>query len=80
MRAFTKAVLSEDGRPSSKRVITFILLIAFLFMVIVNMFTGKAPIPEIRQELFYAFSGALGTVFGSNVINAWKEVKTNLKV
>lgn len=76
MKKFIYLVLSENGMPSSKRVITFVLLAAFLTVVFVNIFAAKQPIAELREELFYAFSGALATVFGSNAIDAWKQVKT----
>jgi|GEM_PF-2038375 len=76
MKKFLNAVLSEEGQPSSKRVAFFILLLAFLFEVFIDVFAGKLPIQPLMDELFYAFQAALLTVFGSNILNAWKDVKT----
>lgn len=75
MKKFIYLVLSENGMPSSKRTITFLLLLAFLAVVFINVFTTKQPIAELREELFYAFSGSLATIFGSNALDAWKDVK-----
>lgn len=76
MKTFVKLVLSENGMPSSKRVILFILLLAFLAELFINLFTAKAPISELREELFYALTGALATVFGSNILSTWKDIKS----
>lgn len=75
MKQFIRLMLSEEGLPSSKRVLLFVFSIAFLVEIFVDIFIGKHPIDELRQELFWALSGALGTVFGSNILNKVAEIK-----
>jgi hypothetical protein len=75
MKNFARLVLSEDGQPSSKRVILFILLFAFLFILIFNLFTGRKPDSTLQDQLYYMLVTALGVVFGSNVLNIIKDIK-----
>lgn len=72
---FFRLALSEDGIPSSKRVVLFILLLTFIFIVLYNIFTGKKPDDTLQSQLYYMLTTVVGLVFGSNIVNAIKDVK-----
>lgn len=67
--------LSESGIPSSKRIAFFLLLLVFLFLVVLNTFTGKKPDVTLQDQLYYMLTTLAGLVFGSNVLNKIADVK-----
>lgn len=73
---FIKLVLSENGEPSSKRVIAFILVALFCFEFFFGLFTGKEPSPTLRDQLFYSFLYVVTMIFGSNIADIWKQGPT----
>jgi hypothetical protein len=77
MKAFLKGILSENGIPSSKRVICFLLLFTFLFEVLYNMLAKGHPAPTetLQSQLYYTLVTNLGLIFGSNIVNSIKDAK-----
>lgn len=43
----------SEGEQSSKRLFSFILVILFALVVVMNLFFGKALIPSLQDELMY---------------------------
>lgn len=76
MSNFIFQVFSENGNPSSKRVICFILLFLYSFVLLYNLFTGKKPDDTIEVQLYYMLVTNLGIILGSNIVDAVKTVKT----
>lgn len=75
MIKFIKEALSESGSPSSKRISFFILLGAFLGECGYNIVTGKSLSPTLTDQLYYAMLLALGTIFGVNVLEKYRDIK-----
>jgi len=73
--SFFLGMLSEEGTPSSKRMVMFLLLAVFVICVFVNLFTGKKPDQVFLDQNFYLLTTAMGLVFGANVLNKIAEVK-----
>lgn len=80
MKAFIKEVVSEDGRGSTKRVVLFVLLFAFLSVVYVDLFTKLSLSAGLEEKLYNAFNFSLAAVVGGNVITAIQKIKTNTNV
>lgn len=73
---FFFAALSENGSPSSKRLVLFFLLFLFIFLTLYNLFTGKSPSSVFIDQLYLMLTTSLGVVFGANVLDTIKEIKT----
>ena len=75
MMKFILSVLSENGSPSSKRFITFLLLIVFIFAYLFNLFTGKSPSETFSSQLYLMLTTGIGVIFGSNILDTIKDIK-----
>lgn len=68
MFKFIKDTLSgEDGRPSSKRMVMFLLTFLFIGITLYDMLYGKKPDDIIQNQLFYLLCWIFATVFGEKV-------------
>src|ERR1043165_3444262 len=76
MRQFIKEILSENGSGSTKRAAFWVLLFAFLAQCAVNLFWAKELSPTLRDQLYYAMLGALSVIFGVNIAQIVKDIKT----
>jgi uncharacterized membrane protein len=72
MKEFLKGIFSEDGTPSSKRVVMFLLTLLFVFISLVNLFTGKNLSEILQNQLFYLLCWSFSIVLGGNLIQAIK--------
>ena len=75
MIKFIKDALSESGTPSSKRIAFFVLLFAFLAQCAVCLIWKRLLDPTLRDQLYYAMLTALGTIFGVNILEKYKDIK-----
>lgn len=73
--SFLKEALCENGAPSSKRLFLFITLTLFIFIDLVNLFTGKKPADVYDQNLFYMVQVGIGVVFGSNILDTIAKIQ-----
>lgn len=65
---FLKGIFTDnDGSPSSKRVILFLLIGTFLTVVLTNLWMGKELSGVLAEQLFYLIIYTLSTVFGEKV-------------
>ena len=76
MKEFIKGVLSEQGLPSSKRAMLFILLLTFVFIILYNLFSGHKPDQTLQDQLYYMLTTNIALIFGSNIANVVKDIKT----
>lgn len=76
---FLKSVMSENGSPSSKRVVLFILVFLFVFEIIWNLCTGKSIATTLSDQVYYGMLYVVSLVFGSNVVNSIKDIKTGIQ-
>lgn len=77
MKAFIKEVVSEGGTGSTKRVVLFVLLFAFLSVIYVDLFTKLTLSAGLEDKLYNAFNLTLMAVVGGNIITAIQKIKTN---
>lgn len=75
MIPFLRSVLSENGSPSSKRVVLFILVFLFVFLVIWNLCTGKSVSTTLSDQVYYAMLYVVSLIFGSNIVSSIKDIK-----
>lgn len=75
MLKFLKEALSENGVASIKRWTLETLKWSFLAECAIYLIWGKLLEPTLRDQLYYAFLGTLGTVFGVNILNGIKDIK-----
>lgn len=74
MKEFIKSLFSDkDGSISSKRTVMFMLVIAFVFIVMVNLFSGKKPAEVLIDQLFYLVIYSLASVFGEQIADIFKK-------
>lgn len=67
------AFTDKDGNPSSKRIILALLIVAFLVVVITNLYWGKNLSQTLSEQLFYLVIYSLAAVFGENITGLWKK-------
>jgi hypothetical protein len=75
MKNFLYAVLAENGTPSSKRFITFLLLLLWIFAFVYNLVTGKTASETYTTQHYLMLTTGLGLIFGSNVLDTIKSIK-----
>jgi hypothetical protein len=74
MKEFIKSLFSDkDGSISSKRLIMFLLVFTFVFIVYTNLFSGKTIDASLLSSLVALIWATLGSVFGENVTNIFKK-------
>jgi hypothetical protein len=74
MNKFLKGIFEDkDGSPSSKRIILFLFVVVFVFICIVNLFTGKSLSQTLTEQLFYLVIYTLAAVFGENITDLFKK-------
>lgn len=79
MASFIKGIFTDkDGSPSSKRIVMFILTILFVFVSVVNLYTGKSLSDTLENQLFYLLCWIFSIVFGENITAIFKDGKTSL--
>lgn len=70
MKQFIKELFQDiDGRPSSKRLVMFVLTGLFVGVSIVNICTGKNLDDTLKNQLFYLICWIFSTVLGERVVN-----------
>lgn len=76
MKEFIKSLFSDkDGSISSKRLILFALVFTFLFIVFVNLFSGKIIDATLLSSLVTLIWATLTSVFGENITSVFKQDK-----
>jgi uncharacterized membrane protein len=74
MKEFIKGVFTDkDGGYSSKRIVLFLLTVVFVFISLVNLFTGKNLDETLKNQLFYLLVYTISVVFGENVTGLFKK-------
>jgi hypothetical protein len=74
MKNFIKGILTDkDGSLSSKRLIMFLLTVAFLIVSFINLWTGKNLDETLKNQLFYLLVYVISTVFGENITGLFKK-------
>jgi hypothetical protein len=74
MKNFIKGILTDkDGSLSSKRVVMFLLTIAFLVVSFINLWFGKNLDETLKNQLFYLLVYVISTVFGENITGLFKK-------
>jgi hypothetical protein len=74
MKNFIKGILTDkDGSLSSKRLIMFLLTLAFLIVSFINLWTGKNLDETLKNQLFYLLVYVISTVFGENITGLFKK-------
>lgn len=74
---FIKGIFTDkDGSPSSKRIVLFLFVLAFIFICMVNLFTGKALNTVLTEQFYYLVVYSLSLVFGENITNLFKKKDT----
>jgi hypothetical protein len=74
MKEFIKGIFSSAPEsPSSKRVVMFMFVVAFLIIVFVNLFRGKALSSVLSDQIFYLVIYSMAAVFGEQVTNIFKK-------
>jgi hypothetical protein len=68
--------LENEGEQSSKRLFSFILVCLFTIVVLTNLFTGKALVPALQDELMYLMMFFYVGVAGEKAINRIGNKKT----
>jgi hypothetical protein len=83
MKKFLSGLLSDsNGTPSSKRMVMFMLTVLFIFILIVNLWTGKNLDETLKNQLFYLLCWMFSMVLGERVVNIFGKknpVKTDTK-
>lgn len=76
--SFLRDLFSDiDGRPSSKRLVMFVLTALFVGISIVNIATGKNLDDTLKNQLFYLLCWIFSTVLGERVVNIFNTKNTN---
>jgi len=70
---FSSLFADKDGSISSKRMVFFSLVFTFLFVIYVNLFTGKNIDPSLFSSLVALIWATLASVFGENVTDIFKK-------
>jgi hypothetical protein len=74
MKEFIKSLFSDkDGSISSKRFVMFTLVLSFVVIIFVNLFTGKALKATLEDQLFYLVIYVLISIFGENMAEIFKK-------
>ena len=74
MKEFIKSLFSDkDGSISSKRFVMFLLVLSYVTIIFVNLFTGKSLKDTIEEQLFYLIIYVLATVFGEGIAEIFKK-------
>lgn len=78
MKQFIKELFQDiDGRPSSKRLVMFVLTGLFVGVSIVNIVTGKNLDDTLKNQLFYLICWIFSTVLGERVVNIFNPKDTD---
>ena len=76
MKEFIKSLFSDkDGSISSKRFVMFALVLSFVIIMFVNLFTGKSLKDTLEEQLFYLVIYVLATIFGEGIADIFKKKK-----
>lgn len=75
-RFFTSMFTDKDGSISSKRIILVALVLTFLIIVYVNLFTKKIIDPVLLSPLVTLIWYYGGLVFGENITDVVKKINT----
>jgi hypothetical protein len=72
---FTVLQEGDSDKVSSRRVITFALLILWTFGYFYNIFTGKSPSETYSTQLYLMLTTGMGIIFGSGIADTIAKVK-----
>jgi hypothetical protein len=61
-----------NGEQSSKRLFTLALMIVYVMVIIVNLFTGKKLDATLQEQLFYMIL----TFYGLIALEGWKTFRS----
>jgi hypothetical protein len=74
MKEFIKSLFSDkDGSISSKRFVMFTLVLSFVVIIFVNLFTGKSLKDTLEDQLFYLVIYVLISIFGENMAEIFQK-------
>lgn len=70
LQVIREAITDSKGKISSKRITLYVLLMAFIATIVVNLCNNKNVLnPTIEMHLYLLLSTAIGAIFAERWIN-----------
>lgn len=74
MKQFIRSLFSDtNGSVSSKRTVMFALIVTFIIVIFVNLFTGRKITEVLQDQLFYLVIYSLAAIFGEQIADVFKK-------